>query len=64
MELSELRTIVTALSFFVFVGIVLWAYSGKQKARFDEAANLPFVDADEGVDMASVLTSKHGVRHE
>ena len=49
MDLSDLRTIVTTLSFIAFVGVVFWAYNSKQKKRFDEAANLPFVDADEGV---------------
>ena len=44
MELNELRTLITLLSFIVFAGIVFWAYSGKQKARFEEAANLPFID--------------------
>ena len=44
MELNELRTLITLLSFIVFAGIFFWAYSGKQKARFDEAANLPFID--------------------
>jgi cytochrome c oxidase cbb3-type subunit IV len=48
-DLSDLRTIVTTLSFVAFLGVVFWAYSGKQKKRFDEAANLPFVDADEGL---------------
>ena len=27
-----------------FLGIVFWAYSGKRKAAFDEAARLPFDD--------------------
>lgn len=49
MDLSDLRTIVTTLSFVAFLGVVFWAYNGKQKKRFDEAANLPFVDADEGL---------------
>jgi cytochrome c oxidase cbb3-type subunit IV len=48
-DLSDLRTIVTTLSFIAFVGVVFWAYNSKQKKRFDEAANLPFVDADEGL---------------
>ena len=46
MELNDLRTLITLLSFLVFAGIVFWAYSGRQKTRFDEAANLPFIDDD------------------
>jgi len=30
----------------IFIGIVLWAWSGKRKRGFDEAANLPFDDDD------------------
>ena len=46
MDINDLRTIITSLSFLVFIGIVSWAYSSSQRARFDEAANLPFVDND------------------
>jgi cytochrome c oxidase cbb3-type subunit 4 len=42
--ITDLRVIVTVLSFACFIGIVVWAYSGGQKSRFDEAANLPFAD--------------------
>ena len=31
-------------TFIAFIGVVLWAYSGKRKQQFDEAANLPFAD--------------------
>ena len=30
----------------IFIGIVLWAWSGKRKEDFEEAANLPFEDDD------------------
>ncbi len=49
MDLSDLRTIVTALSFIAFLCVVIWACNSKQKPRFDEAANLPFIDDDEGL---------------
>jgi cytochrome c oxidase cbb3-type subunit 4 len=44
MDINDARSILTVLSFACFVGIALWAYSGRNKARFDEAANLPFDD--------------------
>lgn len=47
MDINDLRSIVTVLSFSVFLGIVWWAYGSKSKQRFEEAANLPFVE-DEG----------------
>lgn len=46
MDLNDLRVLITVLSFIVFAGIVYWAYSSRQSARFIEAANLPFVDSD------------------
>jgi cytochrome c oxidase cbb3-type subunit 4 len=46
MDVNDLRILITALSFGVFAGIVIWAYSGRQRARFDEAANLPFADSE------------------
>ena len=44
MDHIDLRSIITTVSFLCFVGIVFWAYSNRQKSRFDEAANLPFAD--------------------
>ena len=46
MDINDLRTIVTTISFIAFAGIVYWAYSSRQRARFDEAASLPFADSD------------------
>ena len=36
----------TVLLLVVFIGIVIWAYSGARKKDFDEAARLP-LDEDE-----------------
>ena len=44
MDLNELRSWWTVLSFLAFLGIVWWAYSGKRKARFDQAARLALDD--------------------
>jgi len=46
MDVNLIRTLITVLCFLAFIGIVVWAYSGKQRARFEEAANLPFEDED------------------
>lgn len=40
----DARSVVTVLSFFSFIGIVLWAYSARRGADFEAAANLPFAD--------------------
>lgn len=42
MDINDLRSIVTVLSALVFAGIVAWAWRGSNRARFDEAAMLPF----------------------
>ena len=42
MDVNFLRSVVTVVSFFTFIAIVVWAYSRRNKANFDEAANLPF----------------------
>ena len=34
----------TAALLVIFVGIVVWAWSGKRKAAFDEAARIPLED--------------------
>ncbi|SFC20825.1 cytochrome c oxidase cbb3-type subunit 4 [Polaromonas sp. OV174] len=42
MDINLLRSIVTVLTFIVFAGIVAWAWSSRNAASFDEAAQLPF----------------------
>ena len=44
MDINDLRSVVTLLLFFVFIGIVAWAWSRRNKKRFDDAAKLPFAD--------------------
>jgi cytochrome c oxidase cbb3-type subunit 4 len=44
MDINTLRGIATLLAFAAFTGICLWAYSSRNKPRFDEAARLPFAD--------------------
>ena len=44
MDIQTVRGLGTILVFVAFIGVVLWAYNGKRKSSFDEAANLPFAD--------------------
>ena len=44
MSLTLFNSIWTIVVMITFLGIVFWAYSGKRKASFDEAARLPFDD--------------------
>jgi cytochrome c oxidase cbb3-type subunit 4 len=41
-DVNTLRSLVTLVSLFTFIGIIVWAYSRKNSADFDKAANLPF----------------------
>ncbi|MBY4595479.1 cbb3-type cytochrome c oxidase subunit 3 [Ottowia caeni] len=42
MDINSLRIFATLAAFVVFLGIVVWAWSSRNKQRFDEAAQLPF----------------------
>jgi cytochrome c oxidase cbb3-type subunit 4 len=44
MDINDMRSAVTVLSLLSFVGIVFWAWSRRNKASSDEAAQLPFQD--------------------
>ncbi|MGC4365392.1 cbb3-type cytochrome oxidase subunit 3 [Hydrogenophaga sp. R2] len=44
MDINDLRSIVTVVSLFTFLGIVVWAWSRRNQAGFEEAARLPFQD--------------------
>lgn len=47
MDKADLQALATVLTTVAFLAVVFWAYSGKNKKRFDEAANLPFADEQE-----------------
>ena len=42
MDVNTLRSIVTVVALITFIGIVMWAWSRRNAADFDKAANLPF----------------------
>lgn len=46
MDINTLRSAVTVLSMLVFLGIVAWAWSQRNKISFEEAAQLPFIEED------------------
>jgi cytochrome c oxidase cbb3-type subunit IV len=41
-DVNTLRELATVLCFASFIGIVGWAYARRNRADFDEAAQLPF----------------------
>ncbi|WP_289047436.1 cbb3-type cytochrome c oxidase subunit 3 [uncultured Psychrobacter sp.] len=44
MGIGELQTIATVSAFVAFVGVAWWAYSPKNKKRFEEDAQLALDD--------------------
>ena len=59
MDYSLVQSIWTLVVTVLFVGIVLWAWSGKRKKDFDEAANIPFTEDENPTDITSKENS-HG----
>ena len=49
MDINDLRGLSTAFTLAAFIGLCIWAYSSKRKKEFEEAANLPFADEQDGV---------------
>jgi len=49
MDINDLRSIATVVAFTAFITIVLWAYSDRSKAAFDQAARLPFDEEDDRI---------------
>lgn len=45
--MSLIFSIWTVIVFFLFIGIVIWAWNGKRKQEFDAAAMIPLDDEDE-----------------
>ena len=44
MDTSLIQSVWTLVVTVLFIGIVIWAWSGKRKKDFDEAANIPFTE--------------------
>ncbi|MDR2334666.1 cbb3-type cytochrome c oxidase subunit 3 [Diaphorobacter ruginosibacter] len=44
MDISTMRSLATVASLACFLGIWFWAFRRKNKTRFEEAAQLPFLE--------------------
>jgi cytochrome c oxidase cbb3-type subunit 4 len=49
MDAGILGSIVTVLFFVIFIGIVWWAYHKDNRKKYENAANLPFEEEDDGL---------------
>lgn len=45
-NINTLRAIVTLVSMLLFIAIWIWAYSRRNRAGFEEAAQLPFCEEE------------------
>ena len=46
MDINDARVATTVVSLILFVGIMAWTWSKHRRAGFEEAAQLPFLEAD------------------
>jgi len=46
MDINDIRSAITVISFVVFIAILVWAWSSKRTRAFEEAARLPFAEDD------------------
>ena len=42
MDVNDLRSIATVVCFVIFICIVVWTYSRRNREDFEEASKLPF----------------------
>ena len=45
LDINDARTVLTVMGLVCFIAITLWAFSGRARKGFDEAALLPFSEA-------------------
>lgn len=55
MDAGTIRGLGTVVVFLAFVGLAIWAFSGRRKQEFDEANLLPFADDPEALAKLSAL---------
>jgi cytochrome c oxidase cbb3-type subunit 4 len=48
MDINDIRSAVTVMGLVLFIALVAWVWSGRRRAAFDEAAQLPFQGDNEG----------------
>ena len=53
MDINTLRTGITVASFLIFIAIIAWAVSPRNRGKFDQAALVPFTEDDAPVRVTS-----------
>jgi cytochrome c oxidase cbb3-type subunit IV len=59
MNYGLIHSVWTVMMFVLFIGIIVWAWSGKRKKQFDDAARLPLED-DDAVPLRPSREKNHG----
>jgi|AP12_2_1047962.scaffolds.fasta_scaffold51452_3 cytochrome c oxidase cbb3-type subunit IV len=47
MDINDVRSLITVVSFVAFLAIVVWAYGTKRQAGFEEAARSVLEESDD-----------------
>ena len=58
-DINVLREVMTVLSFLAFAAIVIYAYTPRNRERFDEAAQLP-LDDEKAATLSPTLSQGRG----
>ena len=45
-DINDIRSIITLVLLVIFIGICAWAWSSRNRERFEEAARLPFAEEE------------------
>jgi cytochrome c oxidase cbb3-type subunit 4 len=59
LDVSVFHGLWTGVLLVIFIGIVVWAWSGKRKRGFDEAAHIPLDDDEMGTPGAETKRNQH-----
>ena len=57
MDINTLRAAVTVASFLIFIAIMVWAVSPKNRSKFEQAALVPF-NEDDALDRQAIASGK------
>ena len=60
MNFTLIQSLWTILVMVAFIGIVIWAWSGKRKQRFEDAANIPFNEDGQPQSDSTSKENSHG----
>lgn len=60
MSLAMFHALLTVVMMVAFIALIVWAWSGKRRRAFDEAARLPLEDDDEVSSAHLRGDKKHG----